>query len=143
MAFFGTSKVTLDNKGRFAIPTRYRDAIHAECGGKMWVTLGPRKELWLLTDPSWVRLNESLASRPVTDPFRNRLINNADPVDVDRANGRVLIPSGLREKGILPNPNLAFRGGGNHFEVWDWDTHMQVEEDDQPAVEASAADFNF
>ncbi len=151
MAFLGTSKVTLDSKGRFAVPTRFRAAILAEgdvssdektARAQMIITRGPKSELWLLTKSNWEILYAGITQLPIGDPFRRRVETNAEPVDVD-GNGRLLIPAGLREKGLLPNPTLAFVGAGKHFEVWDWDELLRDEEQGQEQAQASAATFNF
>ena len=151
MAFLGTSKVTLDSKGRFAVPTRYRPLIAAEAmessEGKpgripMVITRGRKRELWLLTKANWEILYAGVSQLSVGDAFRRRIELNAEPVEVD-GNGRLLIPAGLREKGLLPNATLAFMGAGKHFEIWDWDEHLRDEEEEQAKAEASAANFNF
>lgn len=143
MAFYGSSKVTLDSKGRFAVPTRYRPLI-TDGGGsnKLFFTRGRKKELWLLPEANWLVLLAAVQALPNADAFRRRIELNAEAVEMDH-NGRLLVPSGLREKGLLRNPTLAFLGADKHFEIWDWDDHLRAEEDEQPAVDATSATFHY
>jgi len=138
----GSNKVTLDSKGRFAIPTRFRPGIAEECKNRMYITRGPRRELWLLTEPNWEVLYAKVDQLAVGNGFRNRIMKNGEPVEID-GNGRLLIPSGLREKGLLPNPTLALLGAGKHFEIWDWDEHMAQEESESDEAVETAAEFNY
>ena len=108
----------------------------------MVITRGRKRELWLLTEPNWQVLRESVELLPIANAFRRRVANNCEPVEVD-PNGRLLVPAGLREKGLLPNSTLAFVGAGKHFEVWDWDEHIRDEESEELDAQASALEFNF
>ncbi|MGB7184342.1 MAG: division/cell wall cluster transcriptional repressor MraZ [Burkholderiaceae bacterium] len=143
MAYIGNSKVTLDPKARLAVPSRYREALLAQCGGKLVVTrgIGP-KTLLLFPEPVWDKIYEQLISMPATDPLRQRYLHNADYLDMD-SGGRILIPNGLREKGILTNSSLAFVGNGTHFEIWDWDAHIQNEEQLDPLAMSATKDLSF
>ena len=37
--FRGANKLTLDAKGRMAMPTRYRERLQERCGGKLVITV--------------------------------------------------------------------------------------------------------
>ena len=39
--FQGASQLTIDPKGRLSMPTRHRDALLAQCGGRLTVTRHP------------------------------------------------------------------------------------------------------
>lgn len=151
MAFYGTKRVTIDAKGRFAVPTQHRAEILAAEGiaddekvskVPLMITRGPKRELWLLPMGNWKRLCEGIGQLPTGNAFRRRIETNAEMVEMD-ANGRLLVPAGLREKGLLPNPSLAFMGAGKHFEIWDWEESRRDEDDRQPEAEETARDFNY
>lgn len=143
MAFIGNSKVTLDPKSRLAVPSRYRDALLEQCNGELTITRGDAANVLLLFPrPVWDRVYEQLITKPATDPLRRRYLNNADNLDMD-SGGRLLIPNGLREKGILPNNTLAFVGNGTHFEIWDWDAHVTNEDDTALLADSQTKDLAF
>ena len=108
----------------------------------MVITRGRKRELWLLTEANWQVLREKVELLPIADAFRRRVANNCEPVEVDQS-GRLLVPAGLRDKGLLPNSTLAFVGAGKHFEVWDWDEHLRDEENEELSAQESALEFNF
>ena len=135
--------MTLDPKARLAVPSRYRESLLAECEGHLVVTraMGP-KALLLFPLPVWDEIYKKLITMPATDRLRGRYLNNADYIDMD-SGGRILIPNGLREKGILTNSSLAFVGNGTHFEIWDWDAHIQHEEQLDPLEMSATKDLSF
>ena len=49
----GPTKITLDAKGRLAIPTKYRDRIAARCDGQMICTVDHRRCLLIYPLPDW------------------------------------------------------------------------------------------
>ena len=51
--FRGASKITLDGKGRMAIPTRYRDGIAARSGGSLVATIDRDPCLLIYPLPDW------------------------------------------------------------------------------------------
>lgn len=142
MGYIGTSKVALDPKARLAIPTRYREPLREQCQGRMTITRGPLNQLWLFPAPVWDEFYLKLLGVPAADPTRMRFLTNADPVDMD-GGGRILIPAGLRAKGLLPNANVAFLGNGTFFELWDWEEHLAYENSQQQVVSSSALSLSI
>ena len=119
--FRGASKVTLDAKGRMAIPTRHRAALNDGCEGHLVVTVDPSHCLLVYPLPVWEELERRLIKLPALKPKTRRvqrmLLGYATEVDVD-AQGRILVSKELREfAGIARNAMLM--GQGNKFELWD------------------------
>ena len=54
--FQGTSALTLDAKGRIAVPSRHRDALMESVGGQLTLTKHPSDCLLVLPRPAWVLL---------------------------------------------------------------------------------------
>lgn len=135
MRFLGNSPVTLDSKGRLAVPTKYREALIAGCEGKMMMTLGKGHHALLLPMPVWDDLDAQVSRLPSSDPTRARVLMNAEPVEMD-GGGRILVPASLRERGLFPNPRLAFAANGSHFQIWDWDALVASDAANQAAAEA-------
>lgn len=119
--FRGVTKVTLDAKGRLAIPTRYRPRLMEQGGGKLIVTVDAGHILLLYPFPEWTLVEQKLNALPTTNPrarqLQRLLVGHAEEVDMDGA-GRVLLPPALREFATL-DKQVALIGQGNKFELWD------------------------
>ena len=55
--FQGETAITIDDKGRLAIPTSYRDLVARECGNRLVITYNPFEHgcLYLYPQPIWER----------------------------------------------------------------------------------------
>ena len=60
--FFGETAINLDAKGRFAVPTRYRELIQEQCGGRMVLTYSAYDSgaLWLSPQEYWERMRDQV-----------------------------------------------------------------------------------
>ena len=71
--FRGPSKVTLDAKGRLAIPTRHRDRILARAEGHLVATIDRDHCLLLYPLPDWEELERKLLRLPGLEKKARRL----------------------------------------------------------------------
>jgi MraZ protein len=80
--FQGTSNLTIDAKGRLSMPTRHRDALLAQCEGRLTLTLHPDGCLLVYPRPVWLTRREALGQLNATarDLLR-MLIGSASDVD--------------------------------------------------------------
>ncbi|MAD91995.1 MAG: cell division/cell wall cluster transcriptional repressor MraZ [Gammaproteobacteria bacterium] len=119
--FRGASKVSLDAKGRMAVPTRYRERLSARCEGQLIVTVDKDHCLLLYPLPDWEELERKLVRLPSMNKVARRIVRimvgYATEVDID-GNGRILVSRELREFASL-NRNAILIGQGNKFELWD------------------------
>ncbi|HJP04791.1 MAG: cell division/cell wall cluster transcriptional repressor MraZ [Chromatiales bacterium] len=119
--FRGASKITLDNKGRMAIPTRYRDGIIARSLGSLVATIDRDPCLLIYPLPDWEEMERRLmrlsGNKPAIRAFQRRVVGHAAELDMD-SHGRVLIPRELRDIAGL-NKQAMLIGQGNKFELWD------------------------
>ncbi len=119
--FRGATKVSLDAKGRMAIPTRYRERLSARSDGQLIVTVD--KDHCLLVYPlaDWEELERKLVRLPSMNKVARRIVRimvgYATEVDMD-ANGRILVSRELREFASLDTQGMLI-GQGNKFELWD------------------------
>lgn len=129
--FRGSSSLSLDAKGRMAIPARYRDALQRAGGGTLVVTIAYRGHcLWLYALPEWEQIERKLIKlsdlSDTTYHLKHALLAPAHECEPD-ANSRILLPAPLREAvGIERQVQLI--GMGNKFEVWHqaaWDRRFQ------------------
>jgi MraZ protein len=119
--FRGPTKVTLDEKGRMVLPTRYREEIVLEAQGKLVVTIDRDLCLLIYPLPEWEQIERKLMSLPSLDPqartLQRLMVGHATDVELD-AHGRLLVPPELREFAKLERLGMLI-GQGNHFELWD------------------------
>jgi MraZ protein len=118
--FRGATPITLDGKGRLAIPTKYRDMLLERCGGRLVLTLDPSACLLLYPFPEWEPIEQKLNALPSFDPISRQmqrlLVGSASDLEMDSA-GRILLPSLLRERARLDRETVLI-GQGNKFEIW-------------------------
>ena len=119
--FRGATKVTLDTKGRLAMPTRYREQLLNRCDGRMIVTVDKDHCLLVYPLPDWEALERKLVCLPsLNETARNIvriMVGYATDVDMD-GSGRILVSRALREFAGLEKQGMLI-GQGNKFELWD------------------------
>ena len=122
--FRGATKITLDAKGRMAIPTRYRERLAARCDGQIIVTVDKDHCLLVYPLPDWEELERKLVRLPSMNKAARRLVRimvgYATEVEAD-ASGRILVSRELREFASL-DKHAVLIGQGNKFELWDEQT---------------------
>ena len=63
IVFRGFTKISIDNKGRLAVPSRYRELISVQAENSLVITLNPLdRSLWLYPLPEWDVIEDKLAS---------------------------------------------------------------------------------
>ena len=141
--FRGATKVTLDAKGRLAIPTRHRERIHARCDGQLVVTVDKDYCLLIYPFPDWEEIERKLMRLPSLNKRARRLqrlmVGHAAEVDLD-GHGRILLSRELRDFASLGRQAMLI-GQGNRFELWDEDCWNQkrdewLQEDDDADLPA-------
>ena len=119
--FRGATKVTIDAKGRLAIPTRYRDRIISRCDGQLVVTVDKDYCLLLYPYPDWEEIERKLMRLPSLNKQARRLqrlmVGYATEIEMD-GNGRILLSKELREISSIDRQSILI-GQGNKFELWD------------------------
>ena len=128
--FRGVTSLTLDSKGRLAVPAKFREVLQLRAGGKLVVTADSASCLLLYPAPDWEPIQHRLMSlssfSPRTRDLQRLLVGNASDVEVDGA-GRILIPGPLRKFAELEK-DVALVGQGARFELWDeakWAAQME------------------
>lgn len=120
--FRGSFTLTLDDKGRLALPARYRDRLLSENQGQLICTIDLHDPCLLLFPlAEWEEIEEKLQSLSSLNPQERRLqrilLGNATECDMDKS-GRILLPAFLRQHAGL-NKNIRLVGQLNKFEIWD------------------------
>ncbi len=143
--FRGVHYLSLDVKGRIAIPARYREGLGESCEGRLIVTIHPERCLLMYPQPIWEDIERILMAKPnVTDSsvrwFQRVLVGHATEVELD-TQGRVLLSASLREFAGL-DKKAALVGQGNKFEIWNeesWVRNRNEFLDQQAALGTFAA----
>jgi MraZ protein len=126
IVFQGASSLSLDGKGRLSIPARHRDLLVSLAGGQLTVTRHPDGCLAIFPRPEWERFRERIAALPMSGQWWKRIIlGNAMDVELD-GTGRILVPPELRSAALIERDTLLL-GMGNHFELWDRATYVELE----------------
>ncbi|MEA3249887.1 MAG: division/cell wall cluster transcriptional repressor MraZ [Patescibacteria group bacterium] len=115
--FIGEYQHTLDEKGRLAIPVKFRKKLS---GGAV-VTRGLDNCLFVFSASEWKKLAEKIAALPMTQAdsraFARLMLAGAVEVDTDKQ-GRVIIPEYLRQYAGLKK-DAVVAGLFNKMEIWD------------------------
>jgi len=144
--FRGEYSLSLDAKGRLAIPSRYRERLVEDCGGKLIVTISLLERcLVVYPYPRWQRIEEVLKDLPTMDrqaqAINHLLIGHAVDCDMD-GNGRVLLTQALRNFATL-DKRITMVGLVDKFELWDEAGWLQRRDEllvDVPSIHEDPSD---
>jgi MraZ protein len=123
--FAGEFAHALDEKGRLAIPAKFRGRFKEGAVVTRWVG----DCLAVFPADQWAALNTDITKRPRTDPaatrFRHFILAGAHEADPD-GQGRLTIPAHLRDYAGLTDAAVVI-GNSDHLEVWEpgrWRTNL-------------------
>lgn len=144
--FRGRSKHTLDEKGRLAIPTRFRETLKAR-GDSCLVLTNHFNCLWAFARDDWKIIEEEAAKLPKMDAkvhtYLRYFISGAQECFVKQ--GRITIPPDLREICSLKK-EVVLVGGLKLFEIWDrekWEQEFEKAKNDFPEVSQTLSGLGF
>ncbi len=143
IVFQGPAALTLDGKGRIAMPARHREVLAAMGVNQLTITKHPEGSLMIFPRPAWEVFREKVAALPMSASGWKRIfLGNAMDVEID-SSSRVLIAPELRAAAGLTR-DVMLLGMGSHFELWDAARYAEHEAKvmEQPMPEA-LQDFSF
>jgi MraZ protein len=118
--FIGTYEHSIDDKGRLAIPARFR----GDLADGLFITRGIERCLMVLTPDNWQKLADRISAlqdfRKEAREIQRHFFSGATALQADRL-GRVLIPQFLREYANLSS-DVIVAGVFNKIEIWDRET---------------------
>lgn len=127
--FIGEYQHSIDQKGRLAIPVKFRASLKA---GAV-VTRGLDNCLFLYTKEEWGKLASKLVNLPIsqknTRAFSRLMLAGAMDVKLD-SQGRVILPEYLRLFAKITRKTIV-AGLYNRLEIWDkeeWDRYKGATE---------------
>ena len=137
--FTGEYRHTVDDKGRLAIPARFRSQLAEGAVVSRWID----GCLAIHTRTSWAALEARVASLPVTDAsarrFEREIFGGSLEAEIDRQ-GRVLLPAYLRDEAGLKAEAVVV-GVRDHAEIWAvdrWATYREPMADPRAFADAIA-----
>ena len=126
--FQGETAITLDDKGRVAIPAAHRELVAQVSANRLVVTYNPFESgcLWIFPQNEWERVRDEVNALPsvkaVHRSLQMKLVGAAAHVEPD-GNGRILLPSSQRAAAGIEK-RAVLLGMGNKFELWGEQAHL-------------------
>ena len=127
-AFHGAGVITLDAKGRLAIPTRHRELLVVN-RKPLVLTAHPDGCALLYQEPEWEAVRAQVDKFPsfhVQASWWKRLLLGFEEHVSPDGSGRILLPAALRTHASLEREAMMV-GQGHYFELWDsgvWATKL-------------------
>lgn len=114
--FTGEYRHTVDEKGRLAVPSKFRSQLETGAVVSRWMDAC----LAIHTRRGWDELSEKVAQLPISDGgsrlFQRYVFAGAFEAGLDRQ-GRVVIPAYLRDFAGLTSDAVVV-GSRDHAEIW-------------------------
>jgi MraZ protein len=122
--FLGAASLTLDAKGRLAIPARHRPQLAEGTDGTLVLTAHPHRCLLIYPKGAWEPMCAKVMDKPNLDrdsaAMKRLLLGHAREESLDSA-GRVLVAPELRAWAGMDTEEqrqVWLVGQGTHFELW-------------------------
>lgn len=143
--FGGVHELSIDSKGRLAIPAKFRELLLRRYSSALVATLDSRSRLLMYPEMEWERVAEQLlalkvSGNPVLQRYQNLLLHNADTLELDAA-GRVLLPVNLRRR-VAFDKDVTLVGRANRLELWGR-AHWEAEMDEALAIDPDDLAFEL
>ena len=123
----GSAETTVDEKGRFKVPSVFRAPIEETFGPEFFLTSISGVDVLIFPMPVWNALEEKLAAMPAIHrakaKFQERFNTYGQVARMD-AQGRLLVPSLLREVAALEGDALVL-GQTDHLKLVDRTKHLK------------------
>jgi MraZ protein len=144
--FEGRSRHTLDEKGRLAIPARFREVLDQK-GESALVVTNLNKSLVAFARDDWQRIKDKAVNLPLFDNaatiYLRYFISGA--VECPLKQNRILIPPDLRGLAGLKK-ELVLVGHLTRFEIWDkvkWEEEFERVKESFPEASQSLSDLGI
>lgn len=126
--FQGETAITVDDKGRLAIPTAYRETVAHACANRLVVAYNPFESgcLWIFPQNEWEQVRDQVNALPgvkaVHRDLQRKLVGAAAHVEPDGAS-RILLPASQRASAGIEKKAVLL-GMDNKFELWSEQAHL-------------------
>jgi MraZ protein len=124
--FQGSAALTLDGKGRIAVPARHRELLSVMGVSQLTLTKQPQGALLVFPRPVWEAFRDKVAALPMeADGWKRVYLGSAMDVEID-GSSRVLVAPELRAFAGLSR-DVMLLGMGSHLELWDAQRYAEHE----------------
>jgi MraZ protein len=145
--FIGKHVHSLDNKGRVAVPHKFRELLGGKNDGRLIVTISPSSRFsYLDAYPAdeWKTMIRKILDTPIPGPdpsatreaFLANYIHRAEELTLD-GHGRILIPPPHRDAAGLEK-EVVFTGDAVRFRIWSpaqWERYRDATAKDKDKVQ--------
>ena len=118
--FRGIANISVDAKGRVAIPKMHRSRLEADGASELMVTAGPDRCLLIYPMEQWLPTEQQIMSLPNTNArvrqMQRLYVGHATEIEID-SHGRILLPAILRSYASIGKKALML-GQGKKLELW-------------------------
>lgn len=125
--FKGSCLLTVDDKGRIAVPSRFRELLSEQCDGHVVATMYHDRGIAIYPLPVWEELEHRLQDLPSGDPanrvLQEMVLGHADERQLD-GQGRLLLAPSLRRYAKLDR-DAELMGQGHKLVLWSTQTEEQ------------------
>ena len=139
--FKGVHHLAVDEKGRLAIPARYRLALGEQCDSQLVITVGPNPCLEIYPLPEFERIVrdiQAMEDREQAETLKQWFVGFAADTEIDKQ-GRVLLPPMLRKRVQLDGAAVLM-GQDSRFDLWaavEWEQRFGDNVDRMPALQSA------
>ena len=140
--FVGEYQHTIDQKGRIAIPAKFRAKLAEGCV----IARGLDYSLFVYTRKEWQKSSEKLSKLPIGQSdaraFARLMFSGALVLELDKQ-GRIVIPVHLREYAGLVTESVIC-GIFNRIEIWDkvrWEKYKKDSEQESTDIAEHLGDL--
>ena len=124
--FAGSHQLSIDDKGRLAVPARFRQPLVDSCGAQLIITIGPNPCIEIYPAPEFQRIVrdiQAMDDRSVAEKLKQVFVGFAVETTMD-SQGRLLLPPMLRKRARLDG-SAVLMGQDSRFDVWATDVWEQ------------------
>lgn len=117
--FLGSHQLTVDEKGRLAIPARIRSQLADSHGLEVVITMGPNTSLEIYPALEFKNIAEqiqNLEDRDAAELLKLAFVGRATETEIDKQ-GRVMLPQFLRKQAQLES-SVVLVGQINRLELY-------------------------
>ena len=119
--FRGNNPASVDEKGRLKIPTAFKALLDEKYGQDFFVTSLDGQSVRIYPLPVWINIEEKLAPLPSMNKAKKQFLDRTNywgQMARADAQGRVLIPSLLRESAGMHGDVAVIGHLEEYLEVW-------------------------
>jgi len=130
--FLGTYQTSLDDKGRFNVPVKFRSVLEKECTSQLVMTY-MNGYLIVFPQKEWARNKERLQDLDTTNNDDRKKIRKivSRAVEVEIKSGKLLIPANQRDTAEIDvQGEIVLVGMLESFEIWSKKRWLEAEQEE-------------